>query len=61
MKFLRLPELCSRVGLSRATIYTMIRAGRFPAPIKIGTRASAWSSKEIDEWQAGRLAARKAA
>lgn len=34
-RFLRLPEVRKRVGLSTPTIYRHIAAGRFPRPVRI--------------------------
>jgi predicted DNA-binding transcriptional regulator AlpA len=34
-RFLRLPEVRSRVGLSTSTIYRLMAAGQFPKPIPI--------------------------
>ena len=57
---LRLPEVKARTGLSRSELYRRIAIGSFPPPIKIGARASAWSSVEIERWIAGRVAQRDA-
>ncbi len=57
---LRLPQVSARTGLSRSELYRRIALGTFPAPIKIGARASAWNSLEIDHWIAERIAARDA-
>lgn len=54
--FLRLPKVLQITGLARATIYALISQGRFPAPIKLSTRSSAWISSEIDEWMQQRIA-----
>lgn len=56
----RLPRVKSRTGLGRSEIYRRIAAGTFPAPIKLGERASAWISVEIDSWITERIAARDA-
>ena len=42
------------VGLRRSSIYRLMRANRFPAPLKIGDRAVRWISTELDDWLAGR-------
>jgi len=47
---LRLPEVIARVGLRRTAIYAAVKAGTFPAPIKLGRRCVAWSSAEIERW-----------
>ena len=57
---LRLPQVSARTGLSRSELYRRITLGTFPMPIKIGARASAWNSLEIDHWIAERIAARDA-
>lgn len=54
----RLPAVKARTGLSRSEIYRRIAAGDFPRPCKLGERASAWNSAEIDAWISGRIAAR---
>lgn len=59
-RLLRLPEVRLRVGLSRTEIYRKIANGKFPAPVKLGERASAWSAAEVDGWIHERLAMRKA-
>jgi prophage regulatory protein len=50
--FLRLPEVISRTGMCRATIY---RREGFPKPVKIGT-SSMWVASEIDAWIAHAIA-----
>jgi len=57
---LRLPEVKAHTGLSRSELYRRIAKGAFPAPVKIGARASAWSSAEIERWKAERIAERDA-
>ncbi|WP_323581661.1 helix-turn-helix transcriptional regulator [Actimicrobium sp. CCI2.3] len=60
-QFMRLPAVMSTVGRSRSSIYQDIQKKTFPAPIKIGPRAVAWSSISIIEWQEGRINAAKTA
>jgi prophage regulatory protein len=54
----RLPEVMRRVALSRSSIYAMVAAGSFPAPVPIGTRARGWLSSEISSWLSQRIEAR---
>lgn len=56
----RLPSVRARTGLSRSEIYRRIAASpsTFPIPVKLGKRASAWDSREVDRWIAERIAAR---
>ena len=59
-KFIRLPEFISRTGYRRTSIYEKIAEGTFPALIKLGPRAVAWVSEEIDKWMDARVAERDA-
>jgi len=56
----RLREVCRRTGKSRSSIYRDIAAGTFPSPVKLGERASAWDSREVNAWIAGRIDQRDA-
>lgn len=55
-RFLRLPEVMERTGLSRSTIYVRLAEGRFPQPVRLGGRAVGWIEAEIEEWVAERIA-----
>jgi prophage regulatory protein len=57
---LRLPGVIQRVGLSRSTIYRLVRAGSFPEPITIAGRLRAWPESEIDQWIDERIASSRA-
>ena len=41
-------------GLTRSTIYRLMRSGQFPEPIRIGPRAIRWPQSEIESWIADR-------
>ena len=56
IRFLRLPEVLERTGLSRSTIYVRLAEGRFPQPVRLGDRAVGWIEAEIDEWVRERIA-----
>lgn len=60
-RILRRPEVQSRTGLSRSTIYAMLAEGAFPAPVRLGARAVGWPESEIAAWLESRKAARDAA
>jgi len=56
-RFLRWPEVKERVGFSRSQAHLLIKQGRFPAPHKLGARASAWLESSIDLWISERVSA----
>lgn len=50
-RFLRLPEVLSKVGISKATLYDKIKRGEFPGPIKLfGGPNVAWRQSDILAW-----------
>jgi prophage regulatory protein len=52
-RLLREPEVKAATGLSRSQRHRMVKAGKFPAPVRISERASAWRQSQISEWLAG--------
>lgn len=51
-RLIRINELEGLVGMSRSTIYDRIGAGRFPEPVKNGSRLSGWYESAIRAWLA---------
>jgi len=46
----RLPSVLERVPFSKSEVYRRIKAGTFPAPIRLGVRAVAWLESDIDQY-----------
>lgn len=59
--FLRLPKVKALTGLSKSSLYELIRDNNFPAPIHLGPRTVAWVSSEVRQWAAERISASRAA
>jgi len=55
-RLLRTRELLEITGLSRSQIHRLEAAGRFPRRRRIGQRAVAWDSAEVEAWIATREA-----
>lgn len=48
---LRLPAVCDLTGYKRSSIYNLIKAGKFPAGVRLaGGGAVAWRAHEIRQW-----------
>ena len=47
-------EVEIRCGIARTTIYRLMRAGQFPEPVRIGSRAVRWPERELEAWLADR-------
>ena len=43
-------EVERRTGLRRSSVYRLMRAGRFPAPLKVGPASVRWPASEIEAW-----------
>ena len=50
LNLIRESELRSLVKLSHSTIYSLVKVGAFPAPLRIGYRAVAWRESDIVAW-----------
>jgi prophage regulatory protein len=49
-RFARIATVVRVTGLCRATIYRMIAEQRFPAQVRIGSRAVGWRWSDLDRW-----------
>jgi len=64
-KLIRFPEVMSRTGYGRTSIYRKMEDGSFPKSLKLGgppkdpkefdSRAIAWIEDEVDQWIESRI------
>lgn len=54
-KFLRLTSVREMTGLSRSTIYLMMRDGSFPKNVLLGARSVGWLVGDIEAWIDSRI------
>ena len=47
-KLLRLNVVLSRVPISRSAWYQGVKDGKFPPPIKLGPKTSAWRESDVN-------------
>ncbi|SUX28441.1 helix-turn-helix transcriptional regulator [Chromobacterium vaccinii] len=52
---LRLPDVMKVTGLSRSSLYALIKQGQFPRQIQLGPRAVAWLSSDVESWLEERI------
>jgi prophage regulatory protein len=45
--FAKLPQVLTAIPVSKSTWFRGVAAGKYPKPVKIGVRASAWRVEEI--------------
>ena len=53
-RLLRLREVEEITGLSRSTIYRMLKAGQFPQSVRVGRKAVRWRLRDINSWMDSR-------
>jgi len=54
---LRRKTVQARTGLSRSSLYSLMKLRLFPQSIKISSRAVGWLESDIDDFIASRIAA----
>ena len=47
---LRLPQVEAVVGLKKSKIYSLLQAGQFPAPVRLGPRSVRWKGSAVRAW-----------
>ena len=47
---LRIHQVLETTGISRTHLYRLVQAGKFPKPIKLSERVSAWDEAAVDAW-----------
>ena len=50
LRTIRRPEVQELTGLARSTIYALVKAGRFPKPLRLGPRAVGWRLSDVLAW-----------
>ena len=58
LRYLRLKEVCARVGLRSSSIYRLIHLRRFPKQVKLSERSAAWIESEVEAFMLARAAER---
>lgn len=60
-RFMRRPEVQHATGLSRSSVYRLLDAKDFPAPIRLSLNTVAWLESEVQAWIEDRVAASRKA
>ena len=56
-QIIRLPEVKDRTGLSKTTIYRMVKERQFPSSVNLGGRAVGWVEAEVEAYLNQRIEA----
>ncbi len=50
MRLIRMKEVLHLTGLSRPSVYRLMKDGLFPNSIELGERSVAWVDEEVQDW-----------
>ena len=53
--FYRLSQLKEKLSVSRSSIWSWVKDGSFPKPIKLGKNCTAWNSEDVHAWVQSRI------
>ena len=59
-RLVRMPEVETLTGCKKSTIYLLIQQGKFPQPVRLSARLSAWPETAVLQWVQDRIAAASA-
>lgn len=47
--FMRLPQVLAEIPVSKSTWWAGCKSGKYPAPVKLSARTTAWKRMEIED------------
>ena len=50
LNILRIKDVINKTGMSRSTIYAMVKKGEFPQQRRIGKNSVGWLDSDVDNW-----------
>ena len=48
--FMKGTEVCLHIGISRTTLWRMVKAGTFPAPLALTVKTIRWRTADVERW-----------
>ena len=54
-RFMRITDVIAATGLSRATIYRLLDADKFPPRVALTARCVGWWESQVEQWQEDRV------
>ena len=55
VQFYRLSQLKKQLSVSRSSIWSWVKQGKFPKPIKLGKNCTAWNAEDVHVWIQSRI------
>lgn len=54
LEFLKLRQVCNRIGFGKSWLWDAVKKSRFPAPIRVGGSVR-WVSEQVEQWMRERI------
>ena len=54
-RLIRMPGVEHATGVKKSTIYELMKADRFPKPVRLSARMVAWSESAVLQWVQDRI------
>jgi len=58
---MRLRHVIAATGLSKTSVYDLIRANAFPRQVHLSEKRTGWIKSEVEQWMRSRIEARDSA
>ncbi len=52
--YIRAKALAPMMGIAVVTLWRWAATGKFPKPVKLGARATAWKAEDVRRWMASK-------
>ena len=49
-RVMKVRDVMDALGVSRVTLWRLVKAGKFPQPIRIGSRILRWRVEDVEAW-----------
>ncbi len=50
MKLLRIKQILEMIPISKSTLWLWVSLGKFPQPIRIGSRCTVWKAEDVQDF-----------
>lgn len=51
-QLINISQMCKNLNKGRTTLFCWVRDGKFPQPLRVGSKTLGWTGKQYNEWLA---------
>lgn len=49
-QLINIPTMCKNLNKGRTTLFCWVRDGKFPQPLRVGSRTLGWTEQQYQNW-----------